>query len=547
MTPEQRKKLEEQMRQEMSAPKQGLSFDVPNLFDIPKALGNVASGVVDAGKKLFSMSETANQPVFQTRTLAEKRDIANELAELNKQEAELEAKYGKFNPLEGSLAEFESQAMSKIPGTPLLAPWMLEEEPKTNLKMSVAKTTSNTSAAPAKPTQTEEAKKTNLYDLMTSAPTKNTAYEEALRKQEEGLRLAALLSGSAKIGRAVAGAGRLSESTEDFKDVANLYGDDRRVLDETAKRAEVEEAQKAMDPNSNVSRAMQIETAELLKALGQEIKDPEALSRMSGKELVPHLALLKQRVETEQKKKQREEDKAYKYDYMNLQERMHNASMANQKAMRELEKENKAAIREKEVDFKVENDVNKFITQRSDKLRGYREDLKKIKPNLKNLESMLAQDVNSVEQINAIYDFIKRLDNTAVREGEIKLFGQGQSVFDDFEVLKSKLTKNPKVISTAQFNKLFERLKQATAATEDFYKDELKKTELEFNNRAKRLLAKDPSYKETLTAVDPQYFGQEAEQAQGPSKNTLDLINSRSEEENKKRLEELRAKRGANR
>lgn len=546
MTPEQRKKLEEQMRQEMSAPKQGLSFDVPNLFDIPKALGNVASGVVDAGKKLFSMSETANQPVFQTRTLAEKRDIANELAELNKQEAELEAKYGKFNPLEGSLAEFESQAMSKIPGTPLLAPWMLEE-PDTNLKMSVAKTTtSNKTTAPAKPTQPEEVKKSNLYDLMTSAPTKNTAYEEALRKQEEGLRLAALLSGSAKIGRAVAGAGRLSESTEDFKDVATLYGDDRRVLDETAKRAEVEESQQARDPNSNISRAMQLETAELLKATGQEVKDPQALSRMTAKELVPILAKIKERAENEQKKKQLEEDKTYKYDYMNLQERMHNASMANQKAMRELEKENKAATREKEIDFKVENDVNKFITQRSDKLRGYREDLKKIKPNLKNLESMLAQDVNSVEQINAIYDFIKRLDNTAVREGEIKLFGQGQSVFDDFEVLKSKLTKNPKVISTAQFNKLFERLKQATAATEDFYKDELKKTELEFNNRAKRLLAKDPSYKETLTAVDPQYFGENA-QKQEPSKNTIDLINSRSEEENKKRLEELRAKRGANR
>lgn len=546
MTPDQRKKLEEQMRQEMSAPKQGLSFDVPNLFDIPKALGNVASGVADAGKKLFSMSETANQPVFQTRTLAEKRDIANELAELNKQEAELEAKYGKFNPLEGSLAEFESQAMSKIPGTPLLAPWMLEE-PETNLKMSVAKTTSNTAAAPAKSAQPEEVKKTNLYDLMTSAPTKNTAYEEALRKQEEGLRLAALLSGSAKIGRAVAGAGRLSESTEDFKDVANLYGDDRRVLDETAKRAEVEEAQQAMDPNSNVSRAMQLETSELLKALGQEVKDPQALSRMSAKALAPMMAKLKERRDAQDAKIRADEERAYKREVLAMQKEMNKESIAARKEIALANKEDKAEKRDLEQTLKLEEGVNKFITQRSDKLRGYREDLKKIKPNLKNLESMLAQDVNSVEQINAIYDFIKRLDNTAVREGEIKLFGQGQSVFDDFEVLKSKLTKNPKVISTAQFNKLFERLKQATAATEDFYKDELKKTELEFNNRAKRLLAKDPSYKETLTAVDPQYFGQEAEQAQGPSKNTLDLINSRSEEENKKRLEELRAKRGANR
>lgn len=547
MTPEQRKKLEEQMRQEMSAPKQGLSFDVPNLFDIPKALGNVASGVVDAGKKLFSMSETANQPVFQTRTLAEKRDIANELAELNKQEAELEAKYGKFNPLEGSLAEFESQAMSKIPGTPLLAPWMLEEEPKTNLKMSVAKTTSNTSAAPAKPAQTEEAKKTNLYDLMTSAPTKNTAYEEALRKQEEGLRLAALLSGSAKIGRAVAGAGRLSESTEDFKDVANLYGDDRRVLDETAKRAEVEEAQQAMDPNSNVSRAMQLETSELLKALGQEVKDPQALSRMSAKSLAPMMAKLKERRDAQDAKIRADEERAYKREVLAMQKEMNKESIAARKEIALANKEDKAERRDLEQTLKLEEGVNKFITQRSDKLRGYREDLKKIKPNLKNLESMLAQDVNSVEQINAIYDFIKRLDNTAVREGEIKLFGQGQSVFDDFEVLKSKLTKNPKVISTAQFNKLFERLKQATAATEDFYKDELKKTELEFNNRAKRLIEKNPAYKEMLTAVDPQYFGENAEKLQGPSKNTLDLINSRSEEENKKRLEELRAKRGANR
>lgn len=546
MTPEQRKKLEEQMRQEMSAPKQGLSFDVPNLFDIPKALGNVASGVVDAGKKLFSMSDTANQPVFQTRTLAEKRDIANELAELNKQEAELEAKYGKFNPLEGSLAEFESQAMSKIPGTPLLAPWMLEE-PETNLKMSVAKTTSNTAAAPAKSAQPEEVKKTNLYDLMTSAPTKNTAYEEALRKQEEGLRLAALLSGSAKIGRAVAGAGRLSESTEDFKDVATLYGDDRRVLDETAKRAEVEEAQQAMDPNSNVSRAMQLETSELLKALGQEVKDPQALSRMSAKSLAPMMAKLKERRDAQDAKIRADEERAYKREVLAMQKEMNKESIAARLQAAQLTREGRKDQKELERDLAIEKDVNHFITQRSDKLRQYREDLKKIKPNLKNLESMLAQDVNSVEQINAIYDFIKRLDNTAVREGEIKLFGQGQSVFDDFEVLKSKLTKNPKVISTAQFTKLFDRLKEATAASDAFYKDELKKTELEFNNRAKRLLDKNPEYKNTLTAVDPQYFGQEAEQAQGPSKNTLDLINSRSEEENKKRLEELRAKRGANR
>lgn len=546
MTPEQRKKLEEQMRQEMSAPKQGLSFDVPNLLNIPKALGNIASGVADAGKKLFSMSETANQPVFQTRTLAEKRDIANELAELNKQEAELEAKYGKFNPLDGSLAEFESQAMSKIPGTPLLAPWMLEE-PDTNLKMSVAKKTSSTTSAPTKTEPSEEAKKPSLYDLMTSEPTKNTAYEEALRKQEEGLRLAALLSGSAKIGRAIAGAGRLSESTEDFKDVANLYGDDRRVLDETAKRAEVEEAQQAMDPNSNVSKAMQLETSELLKALGQEVKDPQALSRMSAKSLAPMMAKLKERRDAQDAKLRADEERAYKREVLAMQKEMNKESIAARKEIALVNKEDKAERRDQEQTLKLEEGVNKFITQRSDKLRGYREDLKKIKPNLKNLESMLAQDVNSVEQINAIYDFIKRLDNTAVREGEIKLFGQGQSVFDDFEVLKSKLTKNPKVISTAQFNKLFERLKQATAATEDFYKDELKKTELEFNNRAKRLIEKNPAYKEVLTAVDPQYFGENAEKLQGPSKNTRDLINSRSEEENKKRLEELRARRGTNR
>lgn len=535
MTPEQRKKLEEEQNSNSSSfslpdflknigsdiyeGTSGLRSDIKSIGKgvvnaavktpaaIKEGLGDVVEGVANTTdsaaqktKDLFSMGAMNSQPVFQTRTLAEKRDIANELDELNRQEAELEAKYGKFNPLEASLADFESQAMSKIPGTPLSAPWTLEEDSKTNLKKSVTKKTSNTTTEPIETEQSEE-EKSNFYDLTTSERTKNTAYEEALRRQEEGLRLASLLAASSQIGRSIAGSGRLSDSTDEFKDIATLYGDDRRVLDETAKRAEVDEAQQASDPNSNVSRAVQLETAELLKMLGQEVRDPEALSKRSARELAPQIAMLKQRVEIEQKKAQEKRQKelddkneAYRRDYMAMQERQHLANLENTKELKAITKEASKEAKEEAAFTKQEDKTKDWLSKENKNISELKAKVFDTKQNATRLRRFLSEPVNSVEQLNQIYSFIKNLDNTAVREGEIKLFREGQNVFEELDVIMSKFGNNPKVISDKQFQRLTKLVLDQADKVDGYYDKVMKDSQARFKIQADKLIAKNPEY-----------------------------------------------------
>lgn len=536
MTPEQRKKLEEEQSNTDS------SFNLPNFLKnigndmyegtsglrssvkslgtgivnaavktpaaIKEGLGDVVEGVANTTdsaaqktKDLFSMSAMNSQPVFQTRTLAEKRDMVNELDELNRQEAELEAKYGKFNPLEASLADFESQARAKIPGTPLAVPWTLEEESKTNLKGSVTKKTSNETTESTETEQPEEEKKSNFYDLTTSERTKNTAYEEALRRQEEGLRLASLLAASSQIGRSIAGSGRLSDSTDEFKDIATLYGDNRRVLDETAKRAEVDEAQQASDPNSNVSRAVQLETAELLKMLGQEVRDPEALSKRSARELAPQIAMLKQRVEIEQKKAQEKRQKelddkneAYRRDYMAMQAREGAANRENTKELRAITKEASKEAKEEVAFTRQEDKTKDWLTKENKNISELKAKVFDTKQNATRLRRFLSEPVNSVEQLNQIYSFIKNLDNTAVREGEIKLFREGQNVFEELDVIMSKFGSNPKVISDKQFQRLTKLVLDQADKVDGYYDKVMKDSQARFKIQADKLIAKNPEY-----------------------------------------------------
>lgn len=536
MTPEQRKKLEEEQNSNSSsfslpdflknigsdiyAGTSGLRSDIKSIGKgvvnaaiktpaaIKEGLGDVVEGVANTTdsaaqktKDLFSMGATNSQPVFQTRTLAEKRDMANEIAELDRQEAELEAKYGKFNPLEGSLADFESQVRLKSPSTPLSVPSTIEEESKATQK-STSKTFSNTATTPTNTEQPEEEEeKSNFYDLTTSEPTKNTEYEEALRRQEEGLRLASLLAASSQIGRSIAGSGRLSDSTDEFKDIATLYGDDRRVLDETAKRAEVDEAQQAMDPNSNVSRAVQLETAELLKMLGQEVRDPEALSKRSARALAPQIAMLKQRVEIEQKKAQEKRQKelddkneAYRRDYMAMQERQSAANLENTKELRAIKKEDSKEAKEEAAFTKQEDKAKDWLSKENENISKLKAKVFDTKQNATRLRRFLTEPVNSVEQLNQIYSFIKNLDNTAVREGEIKLFREGQSVFEELDVIMSRYGSNPKVISDKQFQRLTKLVLDQADKVDGYYDKVMKDSQARFKIQADKLIAKNPEY-----------------------------------------------------
>lgn len=552
LTPEQRKKLEEEQKAKMAQTKQTpISFDLPNLLAIPEALKNVSSSVIEGGKSLLRQAEASKTPVFNVVPLKEKMDAINQYETIDKELSSFQDKYQGFDPLEEGFDAFKSKFFPTVE-TPIEQP--VEQKISTEVKTKVKEKAPVVSTA--KPEISEpvvEEKQPDYYDLQASERDPNLAYQKALENAEQGSLLAGLLKASERVGRSIAGAGRLADATGNYEEVAQAFGANKRIMDEMAKRSEVDERLAQSDPNSNISKAAQEELKQLLQLEGKEIRDISNLSKLSAKDLAPQIALIKQRqqlaadkAKAEQDKLNRIEDLKYRYAALEAQKEMTREAAAARKEAAKLAKEQRKEDKEQERDIKTDEKVNEFITKRSDKLRQYREDLKKIEPNLRNIEQKLAEGVNSVEQINAIYDFIKRLDNTAVREGEIKLFGAGQSVFDEFEVLKSKLTANPKVISSAQFKKLFDRLKQAAAASRDFYRDELEKSRLEFENRAKRLIEKDPSYRERLDALDPEYF-QQKRTVKIPSPATLELINKRSEEENKKRLEELRAKfRGTN-
>lgn len=552
LTPEQLKKLEEEQQAKMALSKQSpISFDIPNLLAIPEALKNVGSSIVDGGKALLRQAEATDKPVFNVVPLKEKLQTIKQYETLDKDLLSFQDKYKDFDPIEQDFDSFKAKFFptKEEPVEPV------EQKVATSVETKIKEKGPVSSAAKVEVPEAEpEQKSPDYYDLQASDRNPNTAYEQALENAEQGSLLAGLLKASERVGRSIAGAGRLADATNNYEEVAQAFGANKRIMDEMAKRVEVDERLAQSDPNSNLSKAAQEELKQLLQLEGKEIRDLTNLSKLSAKDLGPQIALIKQRqqlmadkAKAEQDKLNRAEDLKYRYAALEAQKEMTREAAAARKEAAKLAKEQRKEDKEQQTLLQQENKTKEWLTSKVKNNAEIKKQVFETKENASRLKALLNNPVNSVEQINQIYGFIKNLDNTAVREGEIKLFREGQNVFEELEVWKSKLTKNPQVISNNQFKRLVNIVLDQANKVDTYYDKVMKDASKEFEVRADRLLKKDPEYYgEWVKALDPDYFEQK-QQKKAPSQATVDLINKRSEEENRKRLEELRAKfRGTN-
>lgn len=576
MTPEQRKQLEDQLAaSKANAANDSLHFSLPDLGSIPDALVNVGSSVVDAGKSLFSQAAHANDPIFKVRKLAETQADIKEMEALIKRDEDMKAKYKGFDPLNQNLDQFQTLAMSQIPGTPLLAPW--DENTPDTTKMSIkAKIGSKVAAAlPNTPIPVQQApevsRESKLFDLLTQANKPNTAYEDALNKQEEGNRLAVALSGAAQIGRAIAGQGRLSESTDTFKDVAGLYGDDKRIMDESAKRAEVDETLSAMQADSNISRAAQVEAEALLKDIGKDLKDPEALARMSAKQLAPLLLSLRadktaleakqdkeaKRVLDEQKYK---DEIAYKKEWNNLQRDMFTEGVNSRQQIAQWhnEAEKEKALTKKQTDLESQYDKDaKALNKDLDKGWASRSGAGVVQQKIVQAEAaevLLEQGRHQPGGLDSRQ--IEELAQTTAR-----LLGGGASASARVEALiphtwlgkaqtlNEFISNSPQGAEQQEFvarmAETVDREKKKAMEQKSAYQTEL----LPAHSRLKKT---NPELFDSILDgkhIPQKYWAQPpevSETAKAPSfsADTMNKINSRSEEENIERLKVLKAKYG---
>lgn len=428
-----------------------------------------------------------NQPIFQARSLAEKNEMLKEYKALEDEEAALQANYGDFDPFNSSLEDFKAAKMKSAESGASKAPDTPLTAPWT-IGQEVPKELGLKIRS--------SVSSTNVPDFEAAAEDeerlRKDEYEKALKKAEEGNLLATLLAASSQAGKAIAGEGRIDQTPDDFRSVAGLYSKDKRINEAIKER---------LDKDNKFSF----------------------------------------------EKAKHKEELAQKREWMQLQKEMHRESVEARRAMTALQKEAKGQERENKLLQRKDEELNTFITRRSEKLMKMRDDLGRLAPSIDMLDQALKNGANSTQQIEAMYSFIKRLDNSTVREGEVNLFGKGGSAFDQLEVMMSKYGNSPKIMSDRKFKELVTRIKASASSAKDIYSGELQRAEKEFKNRAGKLLEVDPTLSERLEALDPEYFGNKRSNKQEPSKNTVDLIGSRSDEESKKRLEELRAKHGTNR
>lgn len=555
LTPQQKAQLEAELAANMArSSNESVGFSVPDLGAIPGAIKNIGQSALNFGSSLLDKAAQAEVPVFNPVPLKEKLDMIKQAEDFEKQEKDFQGKYKDFDPLTMGLEEFRKKYFANEPTPPENTPVPVAEDVgMSSTKKTVDHSPIKARALTAPKIASKAEQDTTPYDLQATESKPNTAYSDALRKAEEGASLANILQASNRIARSIAGSGRLSDATHNFAEVAATYGEDKRILDAEAKRKEVDAELAKHDANSNLSRAAQQELAELLKLEGRNVKDPAQLARMSAADLGPSIALMKQRqtLKREQELAQFNKDKfdldqIFRYDNLNLQREMHAENVNARLEAAKLRKEEKESSKKQETLLKQEDKVKQWLSSQNNKMAKLRDSVNETKTNASRVRALLNQPINSVEQINQIYQFIKNLDNTAVREGEIRLFREGQNVFEELEVLKSKLTKDPKVISKTQFHRLANLVLEQADKVDNYYSKNLRDFERQFGVQADRLLKENPEYYATWAAdyLDPE-FRQElaARQDTGPSGNvsdaTMKRVQSMTPEEQQARYEEL--------
>lgn len=532
---DQKKQLEAELAANMQATQtQPVSFKLPDLNDIPPAIANVASGAGQVLSTLGTQAAQSNQPTFQTDSPENIKSMEAELAAIEEQSKQYGGMFsGMTSPFDSSFDE-ASKKYLKPSAAPIeeQTPQAISSKDKISVRGSIG------SSIPKQETK----KETDLFELLSKPKEKNTAYSEALARSEEGKRLAALMSASSQIGRSIAGAGYLPDKKHDFSDVADLYGADKRTMDETLTRAAQEDAASAMDPSSNVSRAAQYEMAQIAKETGQEIKDTARLQNMSANDLKTLLVTFKNRRDDQRIREVAEEN---------------NKARAEQRALSlaslEIQRGSKKAERNQTQLNKKDKELNDFVD------KAHKENTKQYaaKASFDTIAPLLRKalkdptGVNATQQIEAIYNYISNLDQSTVREGEIKLFQGGGSHLDTLKTMMSKFGNDPRIISDRQFRDLATQIIKRGDMVTGVYDKRMTAVENSFKNRTgTELLENNPELMEKLDGVDPDYWMNKRqdktaqETTQIPSQNTLELIKSRSDEDNKKRLQELKAKHG---
>lgn len=387
-----------------------------------------------------------NQPIFQAKTLAEKSNMLKELKSLEEEEKSLTSKYGDFDPFNNSLEDFKAARAKAMENEASKTPATPLTAPWT-FGQEVPKELglnirSSVSSTAAPDLQTPVEDAEKL---------RKDEYEKALKRAEEGNLLATLLAASSQAGKAIAGEGRIDQTPDDFRSVAGLYGKDKRINEALKERAD-------KDSKFDFEKA------------------------------------------------KHKDELAQKREWMQLQKEMHRENVEARKEMAALQKAAKVQEKESKLLQKKDEELNTFITRRSEKLMKMRDDLGRLAPSIDMLDQALKNGANSTQQIEAMYSFIKRLDNSTVREGEVNLFGKGGSAFDQLEVMMSKYGNSPKIMSDRKFKELVTRIKASASSAKDIYDGELQRAEKEFQNRAGKLLEIDPTLSERLEALDPEYF-----------------------------------------
>ena len=549
---DQKKKLEEELASNMQAAKEEpISFKLPDVGAIVPAMSNVGQGIKDTASTLANQAAMANAPVYQKESPEKIKSLEEELRQLEEQSKQYTDMFpGVGSPLETQFEEARKAYKTETPKSEEPS----EEQPDTKVSTKVSTKSSISGGAPgvSSTIAKKEQKEPSLFDIASAPKKPNTQYDEALARAEEGKRLAALLSGASQLGRSVAGAGYLSDKREDFSNIGDLYADDKRIMDEALARKAREEEASVSDPTSNISKALQAEMAQLLKDTGQEIKDPSALANMSANDLKPLIASYKARRDDQRLREKADEDRRARQEDMRFK---YAQLRAMNEAKAEAKKEEKKTKADNATLSRIEK-AGKLVTAELQSRSAFGIAAKN-RQSVENAEALLAGRMNLNDVDNRELVELARVLDRVLSQGTSTISGTKhltpetaqQKIAGMMEFFTSKVQGS----GAADFVKKYQKTLQREREVADKQIIETQKKVLApykdiiDHPNMQELLQQNglPSNPFDTKAAKEELESKTERMPSAPSKATLDLINSRSDDENKKRLQELKAKYGA--
>jgi len=548
---DQKKKLEEELASNMQAAKEEpISFKLPDVGAIVPVMSNVGQGIKDTASTLANQAAMANAPVYQKESPEKIKSLEEELRQLEEQSKQYTDMFpGVGSPLE---TQFEEARKAYKVETPKEEPTTEEPDTKISTKASAKTSSSTPMSEGSSATSKKQDKEPSLFDLATAPKKPNTQYDEALARAEEGKRLAALLSGASQLGRSIAGAGYLSDKREDFSNIGDLYADDKRIMDEALARKAREEEASVSDPTSNISKALQAEMAQLLKDTGQEIKDPSALANMSANDLKPLIASYKARRDDQRLREKADEDRRARQEDLRFK---YAQLRAMNEAKAEMKKEEKKAKQDTTTLTRIEK-AGKLVTAELQSRSAFGIAAKN-RQSVENAEALLSGRMNLNDVDNRELVELARVLDRVLSQGTSTISGTKhltpetaqQKIAGMMEFFTSKVQGS----GAADFVKKYQKTLQREREVADKQIIETQKKilapykDIIDHPNMQEILQQNglPSNPFDTKAAKEELEAKNQDSKPAPSQQTLDLINSRSDEENKKRLQELKAKYGS--